>query len=121
MCTIDILTWLGQRYAEKCEFEISKSYYKKVRDLTAPVLDMKDTLMLWRPQPVKGSTGANTEEGRALIASIKDNICKGHMSEHSHNPPVPKRLDYSSFGGKHDDSHTVVYTVPKQGWNTVTI
>ena len=84
---------------------------------------MQDTLMLWR-QPVKGP-GADTEEGRMLMAAIKDNICKGSVTAfHSREPPaetVKPRADYSCFGGKHEDSHTLVYTVPKQGWNTVTL
>lgn len=25
---LDILTWLAKRYAEKCEFDLSQSYYK---------------------------------------------------------------------------------------------
>ena len=29
----DVLTWLGHRYTEKCEFEVAKDYYKRARDL----------------------------------------------------------------------------------------
>ncbi len=83
---------------------------------------MQDTLMLWR-QPVKGP-GADTEEGRQLLADIRDNICKGSKDSFQSRPPpegVRQRKDYSSFGGKHEDSSTLIYTVPKQGWNTLSL
>ncbi len=29
------------------------------------------------------------------------------------------RKDQAWFGGKHEDCNTVLYSVPKQGWNTI--
>eukprot|EP01034_Spumella_vulgaris_P025517 gene25517-31987_t len=147
---IDILQWLGFRYAEKCDFEASKSYFKKVRDYTAPHLNMKDTLELWRrskpkmdvddtlrrhrvsaaatEEAGKVTEGANeeTEEVNEIRAAIRQNVCKDNVGGYT-SLDIPdtqtqqEMTDFAWFRGKHAQSDTLLYTVPKQGWNTVDV
>ncbi len=84
------MQWLGFRYAEKCDFEASKGYFKRVRDYTAPHLNVNETLELYRrskpkmtPEKLKrGVSNADTEneeneEVKEIKAAIRLNVCKG--------------------------------------------
>jgi hypothetical protein len=115
---LEVIEWLGIRYAERCDFEESQYYYRRLRDMKAPSVDKKDLLMMWR---VPANQQSN--EQKVLMRAAYYNT---HKLEQrvvvSTDPPDEEvrgnRVDHSWFGGAHHDTNVIIYQPPLQGWNT---
>eukprot|EP01038_Epipyxis_sp_PR26KG_P012089 gene12089-16176_t len=125
----DILEWLGMRYAERCDFETSKQFYQKRRELQNPSLDMKDTLELWRtPSSVNNDSEPSGKELQNR-AEVFENINKKLIAQHgtadsntthpSNTLSSTNRQDFAWFAGVHKDANISIYKIPPQGWNTI--
>jgi hypothetical protein len=96
------------------------NHYKKGRDLRVIKPSMKETLELWKT-PASGNIYEETE----IKARIADNINKHKYNEYSNEKEVSlqnkgkrqEEKDYSWFQGCHEDSHTILYIPPPQGWH----
>lgn len=109
----ELYEWLGIRYAERCEFEDSHFYYRRLRELQAPELNMQDQLMMWRV-PV----GAMTVEQEKSLEATRANVEKKELRSYDGGGGKDKvREDYSWFGGLTDDTRVVIYRPPLQGWD----
>lgn len=114
----EVVEWMGIRYAERCDFQKSQYYYRRLRDLKAPPVDKQEMLLLWQVP-----ANQQTDEQKALARAAYYNT---HKLEQrvitSQDPPDAEvrqsRKDHSWFGGTHKDTTIVLYQPPLQGWNT---
>ena len=110
---IDTLQWLARRYAEKSEFEVSKSYYRRIRDLKDSNYDAKDTLDRYQMRDVGANLAQSDWEAaiwkRPSVGSFSFNTEKDERMQRI-------RTDYTSFPGLHQAAQTTFYVAPLQGW-----
>eukprot|EP01041_Mallomonas_annulata_P011489 gene11489-24024_t len=107
---IDFYEWLGRRFAEKCDFESSKSYFERARHLRTPAITpdnpssavvLKSTMYI----PPSGTKAARREYSDLSGCGL-DSIREA------------SRDDYARFGGIHRGAATIIYSPPSHGWDT---
>ena len=133
---VDVLTWLGHRYTEKCEFEVAKDYYKRVRDLkTNKAALLKFTLEKQSDELIqtRSSTMRSSRMSKLTLPSIETGPSSGFKSgvtiekintnagysidlERDRNE-VENRVDFTRFHKHRAGSETVIYAPPEAGWN----
>lgn len=111
---IDVLEWLGYRYAEKCDFESSWKYLNRYRDLKAEKSRPEELRekYLFRP---------NGMDDTELLKAISKKEVLGFGQDvqdviNDHDRRQRERKDFACFGGVHQASHTFIYDTPAQGW-----
>ena len=114
---LEIYEWLGIRYAERCDFDDSEYYYRKIRDFQAPYMDKQDTLAIWRVPPGKKSYEQIMLEKAAYWNTHKKKIRDFSSADPTDEEWRAKREDHSWFGGTHNRADIVYYQPPLQGWN----
>jgi hypothetical protein len=109
---IDTLTWLAKRYAEKCEFEISKQYNKRIRDIKEPPYNSVETLDRYQ---IRGTAEAMAESEWMNAIWKRD---AGGFSFHTEKDAKMHlvREDFTTFPGLHKAAQTTFYEAPTQGW-----
>lgn len=133
----DTLEWLGRRYAERCNFDESRHYFRRARDLRHPVHVAEDLRSLY-----------TSREGAYNDAAFLVNISKASTREYSLGNDADARLlsrqggrqsgpnrsvgasgrrgsvqlvegegrDFAWPQGLHEGRDTIIYAPPPQGW-----
>ena len=129
---IDILTWLGHRYTEKCEFEVARDYYKRARDLKINKADLLNYSRRGQSENSWSSRVMNSSRSKKLsLPSIsneaneftskvtieKVNTHAGYSIGLEADSKVSEtRADFTRFNKCREGSETVIYAPPEAGW-----
>lgn len=107
---VDVLEWLGRRYAERCNFEESKMYFRRAVDLKNPVRIAVDMRSFAKARP----KGIDDEAYLKNVSKIPiRQFSKGNEIDQA---KIVERGDYAWPSGAHEGSDTLIYTAPAQGW-----
>jgi hypothetical protein len=117
---LEVLAWLGRRYAEKCEFETSRFYFLRAREVEAEAEDADAARETWALRTGETNFEKAKEESDWSVA-----VWKNHASQHQVDREVDamkdcKRVDYTRFGGRgvHEGAATRIYAPPNAGWDS---
>jgi len=126
----DVLTWLGHRYCERCEFEVAKDYYQRVRSLqtnkaaylnftlsenaTVSTKTKKEVLSL--PNIENESNAGNKYESGVTIEKI--DMRKGYNVDLDKDKQAfDTRSDFTRFMKKREGTETIIYAPPEAGYD----
>ena len=127
---VDVLTWLGHRYTERCNFEVARDYYQRARSLktnkaallnftlaekaTVSTKTKKEVLSL--PNIENESTVGNKYEASVTIEKI--DMKKGYdIDVERDNQLYDTRTDFTRFTNKREGSKTIIYAPPEAGYD----
>jgi len=106
----ELFDYLGLRYAQRSEFEQSRLYYKRARELRDPQCDPDEMVERWKMRPDR-----ITEE-KVFEAISKKYYLKYDNDLKVDEDTAANRQDYLTFNGLHQSSNTKLYIPPDQGW-----
>lgn len=106
----DFFDCLGLRYAQRGEFEQSRLYYKRARELRDPQCDPEEMIERWKMRPLRIS------EEKVSEAISKKYYLKYENDIEIDNDIAINRQDYINFNGTHKSSSIKLYIPPDQGW-----
>jgi len=106
----DFFDYLGLRYAQRGEFEQSRLYYKRARELRDPQCDPEEMIERWKLRPQRIS------EEKVFEAISKKYYLKYENDTEVDNNIAINRQDYINFNGCHKSSSIKLYKPPDQGW-----
>lgn len=129
----DTLEWLGRRYAERCNFDESRHYFRRARDLRSPVHVAEDlrSLNMARADayddaaflvniskaPAREYSLGNDADVRLVSREgghTRNELAGGRRGNMQH-AEVEDR-DFAWPQGLHEGRNTIIYAPPPQGW-----
>jgi len=110
---LDTLEWLARRYAEKSDFDTSKQFYRRIRDLKEAAYDTDETLNRYQIRGAAQSMAKSDWE-----AAIWKRQAGGGFSFDTEKDVKAQtiRQDFTKFPGLHQAAQTTFYYAPAQGW-----
>lgn len=106
----ELFDYLGLRFAQRSEFEQSRLYYKRARELRDPQCDPDEMLERWKMRPER------ITEDKVVEAISKKYYLKYDNDVIIDEDIATNRQDYVNFNGTHKSSNTKLYVPPDQGW-----
>ena len=113
---LDVLQWLAMRYAEKCDFNTAKEFYRRVRDINEEA--NREEIMLEEYQQ-RGQDNEMSQEDW-LATTYKKTTGKYDVEIDKDKRKVVNRINYTFFDGssfKHESAVSHMYVAPLPGWD----
>jgi hypothetical protein len=112
---VETLRWLAKRYAEKSDFETSKQFFRRIRDLAEGPFDPDETLNRYQ---IRGSAESMAKSDWDA-AIWKREMTGGSFSFNTDKDIKAQtvRSDFTKFPGLHQAAQTTFYLAPSQGWS----
>jgi len=112
---VETLRWLAKRYAEKSDFETSKQFFRRIRDLAEGPFDPDETLNRYQ---IRGSAESMAKSDWEA-AIWKREMTGGSFSFDTDRDIKAQtvRSDFTKFPGLHLAAQTTFYLAPTQGWD----
>jgi len=109
----DVCEWLGRRYSERCNFEESRLYFRRARDLRNPVHVPDDLRSLYKNRTSDADDGDAAYLQRISKAPVRA-YAFGTDADHE---KMFTRGDFAWPNGAREGADTLIYALPPQGWD----
>ena len=113
---VDVLQWLAMRYAEKCDFNTAKKFYRRVRDINEEA--NREEIILEEYQHRSQDNEMSKEDW--LATTNKKTTGKYDVEINEDKRKVASRVNYTFFDSsvfKHESAVSHMYVAPLPGWD----